>query len=356
VDGRADGNQAARTGRSPFLDSVREAVRVRHYSYRTEQAYVHWVRRFILFHGRRHPRELGETEVAAFLSDLAVRRKVAASTQNQALSALVFLYKAVLGRPLGEVTGVVRAKRPRRLPTVLSRGEVGALLGQMRGTTWLVCGLLYGSGLRLREALSLRVKDGDLDRRALLVRSGKGDKDRVVTLAEALVTPLEGHLAVRRTLHDQDRAAGVAGVWLPDALARKYPRAPLEWGWQFLVPASAPGPDPRSGVVRRHHLHPSAVAKAVRQAARRAGIERPFGCPAVRHSFATHLLEGGADIRTVQAQPGHADVRTTMIYTHVIGRGGTGPRGRGPGLSERAFAAGAGTHGPALSSLGTAGV
>jgi integron integrase len=323
VDRRADGNKAARTGRSPFLDSVREAVRVRHYSYRTEQAYVHWVRRFILFHGRRHPRELGETEVAAFLSDLAVRRKVAASTQNQALNALVFLYKAVLGRPLGEMVGVVRAKRPRRLPTVLSRGEVGALLAQMRGSAWLVCGLLYGSGLRLREALSLRVKDVDLERRALIVRSGK---DRVVTLAEALVTPLEAHLAVRRTLHDQDRAAGVAGVWLPDALARKYPRAPLEWGWQFLFPASAPGPDPRSGVVRRHHLHPSAVAKAVRQAARLAGIERPFGCHALRHSFATHLLEGGADIRTVQEQLGHADVRTTMVYTHVLGRGGRAVR------------------------------
>jgi site-specific recombinase XerD len=212
VDGRADDGKAAQRGRSPFLDSVREAVRVRHYNYRTEQAYVHWVRRFILFHGKRHPGELGEAQVAGFLSDLAVRRKVAASTQNQALKPLAFLYKAVLGRPLGEVAGVVRAKRPRRLPTVLSSREVGALLGQMRGSAWLICGLLYGSGLRLREALSLWVKDVDLERRALVVRSGKGDKDRVVTLAEALMAPLEAHLAVRRTLHDQDRAAGVAGV------------------------------------------------------------------------------------------------------------------------------------------------
>lgn len=301
---------------SPFLESVRVAIRVRHYSYRTEQAYIHWVRRFIIFCRKRHPRELGEPDVAAFLSDLAVRRNVSSSTQNQALNALVFMYREVLDRPLGEVAGVVRAKRTRRLPTVLSRNEVRSLLAEMRGTSWLVACVLYGSGLRLREALSLRVKDIDFGRHALIVRQGKGGKDRIITLPELLHDPLKRHLAARRTLWKRDLSNGPIRASLPDALSRKYPKAPLEWGWQFVFPATVPGPDPRSGEVRRHHIHPTAISKAVRRAAQRAGIEKPVGCHALRHSFATHLLESGADIRTVQEQLGHADVRTTQIYTH----------------------------------------
>jgi len=312
--------------RSPFLDSVREAARVRHYSYRTEQTYVQWVRRFILFHGKRHPRELGEAEVARFLSYLAVKRKVSASTQNQALNALVFLYRAVLERPLGEVAGIVRARRARRLPVVLSPAEVAALLAELDGVAWLVGCLLYGSGLRLAEALDLRVKDLDFAYRAITVRQGKGDKDRVVTLPEALVEPLGRHLERRRLQYREDLARGVARVSLPAALARKYPNAALSWGWQFVFAASRPGPDPRSGALARHHIHPSAIGKAVRRAARRAGIAQPVGCHTLRHCFATHLLERGADIRTVQEQLGHADVRTTQIYTHVLARGGRAVR------------------------------
>jgi len=238
----------------------------------------------------------------------------------------VFLYKAVLGRPLGEVGGVVRAKRAQRLPVVLTREEVAALLGEMRGVTWLVACVMYGSGLRLAEALSIRVKDLDFARRAVVVRQGKGGKDRVVTLATGLVAPLRRHLAVRRAEYERDLEDGVAEVALPAALARKYPSAPREWGWQFVFAASRPGPDPRTGRVGRHHLHPSAVGKAVRAAARRAGIVQPVRCHTLRHCFATHMLERGADIRTVQEQLGHRDVRTTQIYTHVIGRGGRAVR------------------------------
>ena len=318
---------------SPFIESVREAIRVRHYSLYTERAYVHWIRRFILFHGKRHPARMAETEVAEFLSHLAVQRKVAAATQNQALSALVFLYKAVLDRPLGEVADVVRAKRPARLPTVLSRAEVTALLGQMQGMYWLIGGLLYGSGLRLFEALSLRVKDIEFEHRALFIRDGKGAKDRVVTLADTLVVPLHRHLEDRRTIYERDLAAGLAGVWLPYALARKYPNAPRSWGWQFVFPASRPGMDPRVGVIRRHHIHPSAMRKAMRRALRMAGIEKAASCHTLRHSFATHLLERGADIRTVQEQLGHNDLRTTQIYTHVLQRGGLAVRSPLDGLT-----------------------
>jgi integron integrase len=311
---------------SPLLNAVREAIRVRHYSYRTEQTYLHWIKRFILYHGKRHPREMREAEVAAFLSHLAVAGRVAAATQNQALNALAFLYRHVLDAPLEDIQGVVRARSSRRLPVVLSRAEVGRLLGALDGVHWLVGCLLYGAGLRLMEAVRLRVKDLDFEHRAILVREGKGAKDRVVTLPDELLLPLQRHLAVRQTQHARDCARGVGSVWLPHALERKYPNAAHAWGWQFVFAASRPGPDPRTGVVRRHHIHETAVQRAVKLAVRGAGIHKPTSCHTLRHSFATHLLERGADIRTVQEQLGHADVRTTQIYTHVLGRGGLAVR------------------------------
>lgn len=307
---------------SPFLEQVREAIRVRHYSIRTERTYIEWTRRFILFHRKRHPKEMGEAEVAAFLTYLAVDRKVAASTQNQALNALVFVYKHVLDQPLGEITGAVRAKRPARLPVVLSQDEVRRVLAELRGAQWLIACLQYGSGLRLMESIRLRVKDLEFERHAIMVRDGKGGKDRVVTLADALVEPLQRHLASRRNLFDQDSAQGFGTVHLPHALARKYPNAERSWGWQYVFPASRLSTDPRSGTTRRHHLDETVIQKAVAKAVRKCGIEKPASCHTLRHSFATHLLERGADIRTVQEQLGHADVRTTQIYTHVIQRGG----------------------------------
>lgn len=311
---------------SPFLHQVREAIRVRHYSRRTEDAYLGWIRRYILFHGKRHPAEMGAAEVGAFLSHLAVGREVSAGTQNQALNALVFLYGKVLEAPLPEIAGVVRAKSSKRLPVVLTTAEVAHVLRSLRGVPWLVACLLYGSGLRLMEAMRLRVKDLDFPRRALVVRDGKGSKDRVVTLADELIEPLRRHLENRRSLFEQDVAAGCGSVWLPFALARKYPNAPLEWGWQYVFPANQISTDPRSGERRRHHLDESVVQKAVRRAVKAAGIDKPASCHTLRHSFATHLLERGADIRTVQEQLGHVDVRTTQIYTHVISRGGRAVR------------------------------
>lgn len=310
-------------GNGPSLiDKVREVIRMRHYSIRTEDAYIGWIRRYIRFHGRRHPREMGEAEVRAFLSHLAVNGDVAASTQNQALNALVFLYKAVLERPLGEIGGVVRAKKPQRLPVVLTVEEVGRVLRYLEGVHWLIACLQYGSGLRLLESVRLRVKDIDFDHRAILVRDGKGGKDRVVTLPEELMVPLRRHLTARRTQFERDLAAGCGSVYLPHALARKYPHAECEWGWQYVFASSRCSIDPRSGVRRRHHADESAVQRAVRRAMRKAGIVKPASCHTLRHSFATHLLERGADIRTVQEQLGHSDLRTTQIYTHVIQRGG----------------------------------
>ena len=309
-------------GNSPFLERIREAIRVRHYSIRTERTYIEWTRRFILFHGKRHPEQMGEAEVAAFLTHLAVDRNVAASTQNQALNALVFVYKHVLERPLGDIADAVRAKRPARLPVVLSQDEVRRLLAELRGAQWLLACLQYGSGLRLMESIRLRVKDLEFDRRAVIVREGKGGKDRVVTLSDALVEPLKRHLASRRNLFDQDSAQGFGSVYLPHALARKYPNAERSWAWQYVFPSKRLSRDPRSGTTRRHHLDESVVQKAVARAVRKCGIEKPASCHTLRHSFATHLLERGADIRTVQEQLGHADVRTTQIYTHVIQRGG----------------------------------
>ena len=307
---------------SPFLEEVRNAIRLRHYSIRTEQAYVDWIRRFIFFHGKRHPREMAEVEVRSFLTHLAVERNVAASTQNQALNALVFLYKIVLGRPLGEISEVVRAKKPQRLPVVLTRDEVRQLLQHLDGNHWLAACLMYGSGLRLMECVRLRVKDLDFDHRAIFVRDGKGAKDRVVTLPDELIPVLRRHLEAVRNTHRKDLANGFGAVFLPHALERKYPRAPKEWSWQYVFPAMKRSMDPRSGMERRHHIDESSVQKAVKLAIRKSGIHKPASCHSLRHSFATHLLERGMDIRTVQEQLGHKDVRTTQIYTHVLNRGG----------------------------------
>ncbi len=311
---------------SPFLGSVRAAIRVRHYSIKTEKAYIHWIKRFIMFHRKRHPRDLREADVAAFLSDLAVNRDVSPSTQNQALNALVFLYRHVLDRPLDKIPGIVRAKRERRLPVVLTTTEVSRVLAAIEGVHWLVVCLLYGSGLRLMEAVRLRVKDIDFEHRALFIRDGKGNKDRIVTLPDELHVPLQRHLAVRRVEYERDQARGVGGVYLPYALARKYPRAAAEWGWQYVFSARRPARDPRSGVLRRHHIDASAIQRMVKLAVRRVGISKPASCHTLRHSFATHLLERGMDIRTVQEQLGHVDVRTTQIYTHVLKRGGRAVR------------------------------
>ena len=307
-----------------LLDQVRNAIGRRHYSTRTEETYIHWIKRFIYFHGKRHPRELGEAEATAFLNHLAREREVAASTQNQALSALLFLYKEVLDQPLAWLQGLERAKRPARMPTVLSRNEAKRLLAELRGARWLMASLLYGAGLRLRECLKLRVKDVDFDYRQILVRDGKGGKDRVSMLPESVVEPLKVHLEGVRKLHERDVAAGFGDVELPDAIARKYPRAPYEWGWKFVFPSFKLSTDPRSGVIRRHHVYENYLIRAVKQAARAARISKHVSCHTLRHSFATHLLEGGYDIRTVQELLGHSDVSTTMIYTHVLNKGGRG--------------------------------
>lgn len=309
-----------------LLERLRHALRVRHYSIRTEQAYVDWVRRFIRFHGKRHPIDLGATAVQAFLTHLAVERRVASPTQNQAKSALLFLYREVLGLRLPWLDEVVGAKLGRRLPVVLTPGEVRQLLAHLSGTMGLVAALIYGTGMRLLEALRLRVKDVEFERRELLIRDGKGAKDRVTVLPENLMLPLQAHLATVQALHQRDLAAGHGDVWLPDALGIKYPAAPREWGWQFVFPSTTRSVDPRTGVEHRHHLNENTVQKAVALAARRAGIVKPCSPHVLRHSFATHLLQAGYDIRTVQELLGHADVKTTMIYTHVLNRGGRGVR------------------------------
>ncbi len=312
--------------KSPFLQEVVNKVRVLHYSRRTEETYLHWIKRFIFFHKKRHPNEMGEKEVGQFLTDLAVRGNVAASTQNIALNALVFLYRHVLDRPLNEIHGVVRAKKPQRLPVVLTTQEVAKVLSNMNGLYWLVACLQYGSGLRLIESVRLRVQDLDFDRRAIYVRNGKGGKDRVVTLADEIIMPLRRHLETVRTTHERDIGDGFGAVYLPNALSRKYPNANREWKWQYVFPASQRSIDPRSGIERRHHLDESCVRKAVTGAVRKANIHKKASCHTFRHSFATHLLERGMDIRTVQEQLGHKDVRTTQIYTHVINRGGNAVR------------------------------
>lgn len=309
--------------KSPFIQSLIDAIRVRHYSRRTEKAYVNWVKRFIFFHNKKHPAEMREPEVSAFLTWLAVSRNVAANTQNQALNALVFMYRHVLDAPLKDVVGVTRAKKPQRLPVVLSPMEVSQLLSHLNGAHWLIGCMQYGSGLRLIESVRLRIMDLDFDHRAIFVRNGKGAKDRVVTLADELIVPLKRHMETVRTLHERDLSEGFGEVYLPHALARKYPNAPKEWGWQYLFPSSNLSVDPRSEIIRRHHINESSVRKAVKYAVRASGIIKNASCHTLRHSFATHLLERGMDIRTVQEQLGHKDIRTTQIYTHVLNRGGS---------------------------------
>jgi integron integrase len=307
-----------------LLQQVRDAIARRHYSYRTEQAYIHWIKRFIYFSGKRHPAEMGAPEVTAFLNHLAQDRDVAAATQNQALSALLFLYREVLGAPLPWLDALERAKRPARLPSVLTRAEVNRILAQLTGAKWLMASLLYGAGLRLRECLNLRVKDVDFDYRQILVRDGKGAKDRVTMLPQAVIEPLRHQLAHAKALHERDLASGHGDVELPDALARKYPRAPYEWAWKFVFPSHKLSTCPRTGVIRRHHVYEDYLIRAVKDAVRNAGIAKHVSCHTLRHSFATHLLEGGYDIRTVQELLGHASVETTMIYTHVMNKGGRG--------------------------------
>lgn len=307
-----------------FLDQLRECLRVRHYSLRTEEAYVDWVRRFIHFHGKRHPKEMGAPEVQAFLNYLAVERRISPSTQNQAKAALLFLYRQQLQIQLPWLSEIVQAKRHPRLPVVLSLGEVRALFDQMTGIMALVARLLYGTGMRLMEGLRLRVKDIDFEQLEIIIRDGKGGKDRVTVLPEALIGPLKEHLARAHALHQADLLEGFGEVELPDALASKFKSAPRAWGWQWVFPSNLRSIDPRTGVLRRHHLHPESVQKAVRLAARAAEIIKPVSPHVLRHSFATHLLEAGHDIRTIQELLGHKDVETTMIYTHVLQRGGLG--------------------------------
>ncbi|MFP4346518.1 MAG: integron integrase [Anaerolineales bacterium] len=310
-----------------LLDRVSEAIQLKHYSPRTEEAYISWIRRFILFHDKRHPREMGAAEIEEFLTYLAVERDVAASTQNQALYALLFLYREVLRKELDEQTiDAVRAKKPRRLPTVLTHDEVRRVLGLLSGTQRLMAKLLYGSGLRLMECLSLRVKDVDFAQTQIVVRDGKGAKDRITLLPESLVPFLQEHLQHVRYLHDDDLRRGYGKVPLPDALARKYSHADREWIWQYVFPASQRTPHPKTGEIVRDHAAPDGLYKALQRATRRAGIEKQVTPHVFRHSFATHLLEDGYDIRTVQELLGHKDVRTTMIYTHVLNRGGLAVR------------------------------
>lgn len=307
-----------------LLDQVRDKVRLRHYSLSTERQYVFWVKRFVLYHGKRHPADMGAAEVESFLTHLAVEGQVAASTQNQALSALLFLYREVLGQDLPWMQEVVRAKRPARLPVVLTPAEVAAVLARMDGVHGLMARLLYGTGMRLMEVVRLRVKDVEFARHEVVVRDGKGGKDRVTMLPQSLVVPLQAHLVWRRRLFDDDKALGKADVFLPDALARKYPQAPQEWAWQYVFPAGSFSVDPRSGAQRRHHIDEKLLQRAMKRAVAAAGVAKPATPHTLRHSFATHLLLGGHDIRTVQELLGHADVSTTMIYTHVLNKGGRG--------------------------------
>lgn len=309
-----------------LIDEVRRQIRVRHYSFSTERSYVYWTRAFVRFHSPRHPREMGAAQVEAFLSHLATTRNVSASTQNQAKAALLFLYKAVLGLELPWLREIVSAQRPRKLPVVLTRLEVKALLQALHGTSWLIASLLYGTGMRVIEGLRLRVKDLDLERREITVREGKGGKDRITMVPENLVLPLREQLARAKRMHESDLAAGYGAVSLPTALSSKYPNASKSWGWQYVFPSTTRTVDPRTGKVVRHHFYPGSVQQALREAARQAQVAKPVHPHVLRHSFATHLLQDGYDIRTVQELLGHAEVSTTMIYTHVLNKGGRAVR------------------------------
>jgi integron integrase len=315
-----------------LLAALRERIRFRHYSLRTERAYAQWVRRFIRFHGRRHPRELGAEHVSAFLSSLANEGQVAAATQNQALAALLFLYREVLGIDLPWMDGIARAKRNRRLPAVLTREEAASLLGRMDGVAALMAKLMYGTGMRIAECLALRVKDIELERREVIVRQGKGGRDRMTMLPATLVEPIRAQLERSRLVYEDDRKRRLPGVELPDAYSRKNPAAARSWGWHWVFPQDHLSIDPRSGIRRRHHMFGQTLQRAIQRAAKEAGIAKPVTSHTLRHSFATHLMEAGNDIRTVQELLGHKDVSTTMIYTHVLNRGGLGVRSPADGL------------------------
>jgi len=319
-----DGSPAASSPKPKLFDRVRDAIRTRHYSPRTEETYVHWIKRFIFFHDKRHPEEMAEGEIARFLSSLASDSHVSASTQNQALNAVLFLYRQVLRKEIGYVNGVVRAKRTKRLPVVLTRQEVRSIFGCLDGSNWIMVMLLYGAGLRLMECLRLRVKDIDFTANQIVVRAGKGDKDRHTMLPAAVKERLAKHLDLIRRQHQRDLDGGLGRVALPNALERKYPNAGKEWAWQWVFPATSHYVDRVTGEKRRHHLHESVLQKAVKEAVQKAGVPKPASPHSLRHSFATHLLEDGYDIRTVQELLGHKDVSTTMIYTHVLNRGGRG--------------------------------
>jgi len=301
-----------------LLDEVREAIRTRHYSLKTEEAYVHWIKRFILFHNKRHPRDMREREINQFITHLAVKENVSASTQNQALCAIVFLYKQVLKIELGDFGTIVWAKKRETEPVVFTKKETKAVLDQLSGMNWIMANLLYGAGLRLTECLQLRVKDIDFEYNQITVRDSKGNKDRITVLPQVVKKPLQEHLKTVKKLHEKDLREGFGLVYLPYALERKYPNAGKEFGWQFVFPATQISIDPRSGIRRRHHIYETVLQKAVKQARRKAGINKSGSCHTFRHSFATHLLQDGYDIRTVQELMGHKDVKTTEIYTHVI--------------------------------------
>ena len=310
--------------RPRLLEQVRERLRVLHYSYRTEAQYVQWIKRFILFHDKRHPSGMGAPEVESFLTHLAVQGRVAAPTQNQAKAAILFLYKQVLGQELDWLDGVTHAKASTHLPVVLTLEEVRAVMSRLTGTNWLIASLLYGAGLRLMEAERLRIKDVEFSRRELVVREGKGGKDRVTMLPDRLVEPLRNHLVSVKRIHEADLEAGHGEVYLPFALERKYPQAGRQWGWQYVFPSHRLSLDPRANQVRRHHIDEKGVQRAMKEAVRDAGVVKPATPHTLRHSFATHLLQAGHDIRTVQELLGHRDVATTMVYTHVLNRGGRG--------------------------------
>jgi integron integrase len=315
-----------------LLDRLREALRSRHYSDRTEQCYRHWVKRFIFFHHVRHPVTMAEPEINAFLTHLAVKDKVSASTQNQALSALLFLYRYVLDREIGNLGEVIRARKPKRLPVVMTREEVKVLLGRLQGDKWLMASLMYGAGLRLMECLRLRVQDIDCGANRITVRDGKGAKDRITMLPESIKAPMQEHFRNVRTIHKQDLSEGYGRVQMPNALDRKYPNAASDWCWQWAFPQEKRWKNPKTGEQGRHHVHETIVQRAVAQAAREARIVKHVGCHTFRHSFATHLLEAGYDIGTIQELLGHKDVTTTMIYTHVLNKGGRGVRSPVDGL------------------------
>lgn len=312
--------------RSPFLESVRNAIRLRHYARSTEKAYLYWVEKYIRFHDMKHPKDMHDAEVIQFLTHLAVENNVAPSTQNQAYNALLFVYRHVLDKPFSDALNSIRAKGKKRIPLVLTIDEVRKVLRELDGIHWLVASLLYGSGLRLLESLRLRVKDLEFSHKCLVVRQGKGNKDRIVTLPDRLHDPLKAHLAQRRAVFDLDKKRDLHSVYLPYSLRYKYPNASVTWEWQYVFAARSVIHDARDNVLRRPHLHPSGLQKEIKLAVARAGVNPLASCHTLRHSFATHLLEAGADIRTIQEQLGHANVQTTMIYTHIINRGGLAVR------------------------------